>query len=512
MPQQNIQGSGLGSLFAAALGSPAQDMRNQADAYRIRQQMDLAKQTADLKQREYEQSVLNDNRDYQLKQALNAATVSKTGVETTGLQQKNALLESQMSAANDLGPAYGNYFKDAYIQAHTPEATNYGPQQPMETRRETIPDSTRALFDAQGRTAALSMPGADPNKIAEAQRMLLGNNDMLFGTDPTRIRIGASAALGKLPDNKTVLTEADRAAVAQSDPTGGAGEYFGTPVAFKQPDGTVAYGQISKGGNFKPINLGEGNQFLTKTREIDTGTDIVTVDQYDNEISRRKKENYQENFDKSRGTVDGKAIAEAPGNLAKAASSAQQSAVAANLVDEDINRAISMIDNSLIPLTGVGDYLSDVKGSPQSNLKSILHTIKSNVGFDRLQQMREASPTGGALGAVSDNENVLLQSAMGALEQSQTDDQLKFNLQRLQKVRQEGQERIRRAFELDYSALIKRGVDPSRLRSAAAMFLGSDPAAQGGGGDVTQPAQTQNSVTPAPGGISDEDLLNKYGG
>ena len=70
MPQQNIQGSGLGSLFAAALGSPAQDMRNQADAYRIRQQMDLAKQTADLKQREYEQSVLNDNRDYQLKQAL----------------------------------------------------------------------------------------------------------------------------------------------------------------------------------------------------------------------------------------------------------------------------------------------------------------------------------------------------------------------------------------------------------------------------------------------------------
>ncbi|WP_447515814.1 hypothetical protein, partial [Clostridioides difficile] len=79
----------------------------------------------------------------------------------------------------------------------------------------------------------------------------------------------------------------------------------------------------------------------------------------------------------------------------------------------------------------------------------ILHTIKSNVGFDRLQQMREASPTGGALGAVSDNENVLLQSAMGALEQSQTDDQLKFNLQRLQKVRQEGQQRIRRAFELD---------------------------------------------------------------
>ncbi|WP_447515762.1 hypothetical protein, partial [Clostridioides difficile] len=86
----------------------------------------------------------------------------------------------------------------------------------------------------------------DPNKIAEAQRMMLGNNEMLFGTDPTRIRIGASAALDKLPDNKTVLSEADRAAVAKNDPTGGAGEYFGNPVAYKQPDGTVAYGQISK--------------------------------------------------------------------------------------------------------------------------------------------------------------------------------------------------------------------------------------------------------------------------
>src|SRR5690606_3574220 len=64
------------------------------------------------------------------------------------------------------------------------------------------------------------------------------------------------------------------------------------------------------------------------------------------------------------------------------------------------------------------------------NLDALLTTVKANVGFDRLQAMREASPTGGALGAVSDFENRQLQATLGNLEQSQTPDQLKYNLQR----------------------------------------------------------------------------------
>ena len=39
--------------------------------------------------------------------------------------------------------------------------------------------------------------------------------------------------------------------------------------------------------------------------------------------------------------------------------------------------------------------------------------------------MREASPTGGALGAVSDNEQRLLQNSYAALSQSQTPEQFK---------------------------------------------------------------------------------------
>jgi hypothetical protein len=44
-----------------------------------------------------------------------------------------------------------------------------------------------------------------------------------------------------------------------------------------------------------------------------------------------------------------------------------------------------------------------------------LATLQSAIAFDQLQKMREASPTGGALGAVSERELMLLQNSVGAL-------------------------------------------------------------------------------------------------
>ena len=48
--------------------------------------------------------------------------------------------------------------------------------------------------------------------------------------------------------------------------------------------------------------------------------------------------------------------------------------------------------------------------------------------------MREASPTGGALGNVSEKENEYLQSVLGNVEQSQNPEQLKRNLLRLREA------------------------------------------------------------------------------
>lgn len=70
-----------------------------------------------------------------------------------------------------------------------------------------------------------------------------------------------------------------------------------------------------------------------------------------------------------------------------------------------------------LPEVGViGSRLSGIN-QEAADVKNQLATLQSIVSFDRLQAMREASPTGGALGAVSERELALLQSSLGALSQ-----------------------------------------------------------------------------------------------
>ena len=51
-----------------------------------------------------------------------------------------------------------------------------------------------------------------------------------------------------------------------------------------------------------------------------------------------------------------------------------------------------------------------VPGTEAQATAAKLDTIKANIGFDKLQKMRDASPTGGALGQVSERELGFLQS------------------------------------------------------------------------------------------------------
>lgn len=70
------------------------------------------------------------------------------------------------------------------------------------------------------------------------------------------------------------------------------------------------------------------------------------------------------------------------------------------------------------PLTaGYGGILATLPGTDARKLQNKIGTIKANLGFDRLQQMRDASPTGGALGQVAVQEINFLQSTVAALDQ-----------------------------------------------------------------------------------------------
>lgn len=75
------------------------------------------------------------------------------------------------------------------------------------------------------------------------------------------------------------------------------------------------------------------------------------------------------------------------------------------------------------PLGGAGTQARDLEAAVQ--------TVKANLGFDELQKMRQASPTGGALGQVAVQELVALQATVANLDTAQDPATLKANLEKI---------------------------------------------------------------------------------
>ena len=76
----------------------------------------------------------------------------------------------------------------------------------------------------------------------------------------------------------------------------------------------------------------------------------------------------------------------------------------------------------------VAFFLKRVWGTDARVFSEMKETILANVGFDRLQEMRDSSKTGGALGNVSERELDALQKSIASLEQSQSPSALRKNL------------------------------------------------------------------------------------
>jgi hypothetical protein len=80
---------------------------------------------------------------------------------------------------------------------------------------------------------------------------------------------------------------------------------------------------------------------------------------------------------------------------------------------------------------GPGSLLAGAPGSDAADFAAELETLKGNIAFNELQEMRNASKTGGALGAVSNVELGLLSSALGSLNTKQSPEAFKKQLQKI---------------------------------------------------------------------------------
>ena len=80
---------------------------------------------------------------------------------------------------------------------------------------------------------------------------------------------------------------------------------------------------------------------------------------------------------------------------------------------------------------GISSALAYLPESKARFLRGQLDTLKANIGFNELAQMREASKTGGALGQVAVRELDFLQSTLGSLDPNMSPAQLQTQLDKV---------------------------------------------------------------------------------
>jgi transcriptional regulator with XRE-family HTH domain len=151
--------------------------------------------------------------------------------------------------------------------------------------------------------------------------------------------------------------------------------------------------------------------------------------------------------------------------LDKQAQSANAAIAGADRIIQEVGEAKAKVSGFT---AGLGSYLSILPATEAKDLSKRLTTIKANLGFDRLQQMRDASPTGGALGQVAVQELIALQSTIASLDQDQSPAQLRESLDKIEKSYSNWRETVRQAGkatvgtqspvanEIDFNSLPKR--------------------------------------------------------
>lgn len=97
---------------------------------------------------------------------------------------------------------------------------------------------------------------------------------------------------------------------------------------------------------------------------------------------------------------------------------------------------------------GLQGKLPNVPGMAGADAQAQLETLKSQIGFSVLQAMRDASKTGGALGAVTEKELGFLQNNLAALDKAQSVEQARESLQAIIKFTEDSKERLGMAYNM----------------------------------------------------------------
>lgn len=133
----------------------------------------------------------------------------------------------------------------------------------------------------------------------------------------------------------------------------------------------------------------------------------------------------------------------------------------------------------------LGQFFRNIGGTGAADLKSVIDTVKANIGFDELQAMRQASPTGGALGQVAVQELNMLQAVLGNLDSIQSPAQLKDQLDAVFK-------QYNKAYKAVVANYEQRAANQGIPENAPVIRPGAQQPARTGGGSAA-PASSEFS-------------------
>ncbi len=92
---------------------------------------------------------------------------------------------------------------------------------------------------------------------------------------------------------------------------------------------------------------------------------------------------------------------------------------------------------------GLANWLSYIPGSDASDVEKLIKALQGNIAFKKLADMKASSPTGGALGAISERELSLLESNLGSIDPSLSFFLFKQNIDEIENIVSRAKEGIK---------------------------------------------------------------------
>lgn len=400
---------------------------------------------------------------------------TRSSSETGAVQTARALANAQMRLAEDPNDTEA----EALVAALGPMAVKYGAKTLVDPQGKTAADvaksaannattlaagaarnatseSNTTANNATRQSIAANKPGTDLqetlNRLAKTRRALIDNP---ADEEAKLAYLDADLAFNKLSANSRADPTADRNTRAE-----GVSDNYERAMAKHTMLAQLADAEDDP--ILKDALEGQASAFWQRAEALNEQAGRANKLKSDQETAKARitaqAETSRANREQKLSLVDAQhqlKLSHALGALETMESNTKH-------VDDLINDAIALTDNFS---AGIGKNLAFLPVKART-LKGKLDSIRSNIGFDALSTMRQNSPTGGALGAVSDTENKLLQSTIEALDQGLSPDQLKKNLESVRQQRKLSLNKLSDTYYRDLDILSKRPITAADATNA----------------------------------------------